>query len=40
MNITLPEIGIYASLVIFLIGFFGLMFRKNIIFMMLSIELM
>lgn len=40
MNISLPEIGIYSALIIFLIGFLGLMSRKNIIFMMLSIELM
>ncbi len=40
MNINIPEVGIYTSLLIFLIGFCGLMFRKNIVFMMLSIELM
>lgn len=40
MKISLPELGIYISLIMFLIGFIGIMCRKNIIFIMLSIELM
>ena len=40
MSISIPEIGIYTSILIFIVGFCGLMFRKNIVFMMLSIELM
>lgn len=40
MTIHLPEIGIYTAIILFLIGFCGLMFRKNIVFMMLSVELM
>ncbi|MBX9703536.1 MAG: NADH-quinone oxidoreductase subunit NuoK [Silvanigrellaceae bacterium] len=39
-SLTLPEMGIYFSLILFLIGFLGVMLRKNIIFMMLSIEVM
>jgi NADH-quinone oxidoreductase subunit K len=38
--LTLPELGIYFSLILFLIGLFGVMGRKNILFMMLGIELM
>jgi NADH-quinone oxidoreductase subunit K len=38
--LSLPEIGIYFSLLLFLVGLFGVMLRKNIIFMMLSIEIM
>lgn len=38
--LSLPEIGIYFSLVLFLGGLFAVMFRKNIIFMMLGIEVM
>lgn len=40
MKINLPEFGIYIALVMFLIGFLGMMCRKNIIFIMLSVELM
>lgn len=40
MKISLPELGIYISLIMFLIGSIGIMCRKNIIFIMLSIELM
>ncbi len=36
----LPEIGLYFSFALFIIGFLGVMFRKNILFMMLSIELL
>lgn len=38
--LSLPEVGIYFSLLLFLVGLFGVMLRKNIIFMMLSIEIM
>ncbi|WP_222435725.1 NADH-quinone oxidoreductase subunit NuoK [Fluviispira vulneris] len=37
---SLPELGIYFSLLLFIVGIFGVMFRKNIIFMMLSVEVM
>lgn len=37
---SLPELGIYFSLLLFIIGLFGVMFRKNLIFMMLSVEVM
>ena len=38
--LSLPELGIYFSLLLFLVGLFGVMFRKGILFMMLSIEIM
>lgn len=38
--LSLPELGLYFSLLLFLVGLFGVMFRKNILFMMLSIEIM
>lgn len=38
--LSLPELGIYFSLLLFLVGLFGVMLRKNILFMMLSIEIM
>lgn len=38
--LSLPELGIYFSLMLFLIGLFGVMCRKNILFMMLGVELM
>jgi NADH:ubiquinone oxidoreductase subunit K len=37
--LSLPEYGLYFSFLLFLIGLFGVMFRKNIIFMMLGVEL-
>lgn len=37
--VSLPELGVYFSLVLFLIGLLGVMCRKNIIFMMLGLEL-
>lgn len=40
MPISLPELGIYFSLLIFIVGFLGLMCRKTILFMMLSVEIM
>ncbi|MEY4063917.1 MAG: hypothetical protein RIR26_125 [Pseudomonadota bacterium] len=38
--LTLPEIGLYFSFLMFLVGLAGVMFRKNILFMMLSIEVL
>lgn len=38
--LSLPELGIYFSLLLFLVGLLGVMLRKNIIFMMLSVEVM
>ena len=38
--LSLPELGICFSLFLFLIGFLGLMLRRNVIFMMLAIEIM
>jgi len=38
--LTLPEIGLYFSFLLFLVGLAGVMFRKNILFMMLSIEVL
>jgi len=40
MSISLPEMGIYFSLLLFLVGLLGIMLRKNIIFMMLAVEVM
>lgn len=40
MTFSLPELGIYISLIMFIIGFIGMLCRKNIIFIMLSVELM
>lgn len=37
--LSLPEIGLYFSIILFLIGLFGIMFRKNILFMMLGVEI-
>lgn len=38
--LSLPEIGLYFSLILFVIGLFGVMMRKNILFMMLGVEIM
>ena len=38
--LTLPEIGLYFSFLMFLVGLAGVMFRKNILFMMLSVEVL
>lgn len=38
--LQIPELGIYFSIVTFFIGSLGLMLRKNILFMMLSLEVM
>jgi NADH:ubiquinone oxidoreductase subunit K len=37
---SMPEMGMYFALILFLVGFLGLMCRKNILFMMLNIEVM
>jgi NADH-quinone oxidoreductase subunit K len=37
---SLPELGLYFALLLFLIGLFGVMCRKNMIFMMFSVELL
>jgi NADH-quinone oxidoreductase subunit K len=36
----LPELGLYFSFLMFLVGLAGVMFRKNILFMMLSVEIL
>ncbi|MES2615820.1 MAG: NADH-quinone oxidoreductase subunit NuoK [Bdellovibrionota bacterium] len=38
--LSLPELGVYFSLLLFLVGLFGVMCRKGILLMMLSIEIM
>jgi NADH-quinone oxidoreductase subunit K len=38
--LSLPEMGIYFSLLLFLIGLCCVMLRRNIIFMMLGMELL
>jgi len=38
--LSLPELGIYFPLLLFLVGLFGVMFRKGLLLMMLSIEIM
>ncbi len=38
--LTLPELGLYFSFLMFLVGLAGIMFRKNILFMMLSVEIL
>ena len=38
--LSLPELGLYFSLILFLIGLFGVMFRKGLLFIMLSVEIM
>jgi NADH-quinone oxidoreductase subunit K len=40
MMLSLPEMGLYISFLLFVVGFFGIFIRKNIIFIMLSIEIM
>jgi NADH:ubiquinone oxidoreductase subunit K len=37
---TLPELGVYFSLLLFLVGLFTVMFRKNILIMMLGVEIL
>ena len=38
--LSLPELGLYFSLLLFLVGLFGVMFRKGLLLMMLSVEIM
>lgn len=38
--LSLPELGLYFSFLLFLIGLFAVMFRKNILFMMLGVEIL
>lgn len=38
--LSLPEQGLYFSFLLFLVGFFGVMCRKGILLMMLSVEVM
>jgi NADH-quinone oxidoreductase subunit K len=40
MSLSLPELGLIFSILLFLIGIFGVMFRSNILFQMMGIELM
>jgi NADH-quinone oxidoreductase subunit K len=37
---TLPELGLLFSIALFLLGLFGVMFRSNILFQMMGVELM
>ena len=37
---SLPELGLILSLFLFLIGLCGVMFRSNILFMMMGLELL
>jgi NADH-quinone oxidoreductase subunit K len=37
---TLPELGLLFSIVLFLVGLFGVMFRSNILFQMMGVELL
>ncbi|MCA2962047.1 MAG: NADH-quinone oxidoreductase subunit NuoK [Silvanigrellales bacterium] len=36
----MPELGLYFSFLLFLVGLFTVMFRKNILFMMLGVEIL
>ena len=38
--LSLPEMGIYFAILLFIVGFLGIMCRKNILMMMLSVEVM
>jgi len=38
--LSLPELGLYFALLLFMIGLLGVMLRKSILFMMLSVEIM
>jgi NADH-quinone oxidoreductase subunit K len=38
--LSMPEIGLYFSFLIFIVGLFTVMFRKNILLMMLGVELL
>jgi NADH-quinone oxidoreductase subunit K len=37
---SMPELGLYFSFLLFLVGLFTVMFRKNILFMMLGVEIL
>ena len=37
---SMPELGLYFSFLLFLIGLFTVMFRKNILLMMLGVEIL
>lgn len=37
---SMPEYGLYFSFLLFLIGLFTVMFRKNILIMMLGVEIL
>lgn len=37
---SLPELGILFSVLLFLLGLFGVMFRSNILFQMMGVELL
>lgn len=37
--LSLPELGIYFSILLFIVGLFAIMFRKGIIFIMLGVEI-
>lgn len=38
--LSLPELGLIFSACLFFVGMFGIMFRKNLIMMMLAVEIM
>jgi NADH-quinone oxidoreductase subunit K len=38
--LSLPEWGLYFSVLLFLVGFFTVMFRKNVLVMMLGVEIL
>ena len=37
---SMPELGLYFSFLLFLVGLFTVMFRKNILLMMLGVEIL
>jgi NADH-quinone oxidoreductase subunit K len=37
---SMPEMGLYFSFLLFIVGMFTVMFRKNILFMMLGVEIL
>ncbi len=38
--ITLPELGLFFAILLFVIGLFAVMFRSNILFQMMGLELL
>lgn len=38
--LSMPELGLYFSFLLFIVGLFTVMFRKNILFMMLGVEIL